>query len=604
LEDLEPFYDYYSRELTYLRHQGAQFAKKYPQVAQRLDFTLQESSDPHVERLLESFAYLTARLQRDIDDQFPRLTNALLSILYPQFVCCVPSLSIAEFVLSPDKGKLSDLYAIPKGTPLFINTNESETCRFQTCYDIVLGPYELVSAEIITPSSHLSCASMLASPRALKLCLRSFGEGFKRMNLKSLRFFLEGSRLFKNSMYEGLFAQETKIVALLGDPEAPDAVYELPSGSLSQVGFKPHESVIPYPGHAHPGYRLMFEYFHFPEKFYFFDIENIFLPQEARMLTFFISLSDAFTFKATDITAQHFRLHCSPVVNLFSKISEPVRLNHRVHEYRLIADLKHEKTTEIHSISEVKATVDGSSRLETFDPYFSYSHQTSREKSAFWISRRMPSLNPDFGGTDVFLSFIDQHMDPHLPPAHTAFAHILCTNRFLAHEIPVEALLEPERENPAARIVCLYRPTLQYYPTSEGTSQWRLISQLGLNHLSLSNDHTSLLALKEIVHLYADAQASGSLPELDAILKMETSSVMRRFGLDAWRGFIAGTRIRLTVDPERNTQKDLFLFASVLNHFFSLFAGINSFTELELYNQNSNEVWKTWHPIAGSKPLL
>ena len=194
-------------------------------------------------------------------------------------------------------------------------------------------------------------------------------------------------------------------------------------------------------------------------------------------------------------------------------------------------------------------------------------------------------------------------MNPHAPPTHTLFANVSCTNRFLAHEIPVESVLEPEKENPAAQIVCLHRPTLQYYPATEGTSQWRLVSQLSLNHLSLSNASTSLLALKEIVQLYADAQTSGSLPELDAILKMQTSSVIRRFGIDAWRGFVTGTHIQLTADREKDVQKNLFLFTSVLNHFFALFASVNSFTELALYNQN-HEVWKTWHPMAGNQPLL
>jgi len=603
LEDLESFYDYYSRELTYLRHQGAQFSQKYPKVAQRLDFTSQESSDPHVERLLESFAYLTARLQRDIDDQFPRLTNALLGVLYPQFVNPLPALSIAEFILSPHKGKLSDFHLVPRGTPLFINTKEGETCRFQTCYDINLGPYKIVSVDVVSTASEPSCASLIHSSRALKLHLRSFGDGFKKIDLKSLRFFLEGSRLFKNSMYEGLFAQEAKIAVALGDPKNPDALYSLPSHSLVQVGFREEESVIPYPGHAHPGYRLMFEYFHFPEKFYFFDIKHIFLPQDTQDITFFISLSDNFTFKANDITGRNFKLHCAPIVNLFHKTSEPIRLDHHVHEYRLIADLKQEKTTEIHSILEVKANIDGSSRLETFNPYFSYSHQSLKEGESFWVSRRVPSLNPAFGGTDIFVSFVDQYMNPHAPPTHTLFANVSCTNRFLAHEIPVESVLEPEKENPAAQIVCLHRPTLQYYPATEGTSQWRLVSQLSLNHLSLSNAPTSLLAFREIVQLYADAQTSGALPELNAILKMQTSSVIRRFGIDAWRGFVTGTHIQLTADREKDVQKNLFLFASVLNHFFALFASVNSFTELALYNQN-HEVWKTWHPMAGNQPLL
>ena len=604
MTDSGSFYDYYSRELTYLRQQGKLFAQKYPKVAQRLDFTAQESSDPHVERLLESFAYLTARLQKDIDDQFPRLTNGLLELLYPQFSHPLPSLSVAEFQVSPHKGKISEFHVIPRGTPLFIQTHEGTPCRFQTCYDVYLGPCHLVSAEILRASSDFPAASFFRSSRVLKLHLRSFAGGFKRLNLGSLRFFLEGSRLLKNSLCEGLFAQDATLAVTLGDPNHPEAVYELPARTLVHTGFKENEAVIPYPGHGHPGYRLMFEYFHFLEKFYFFTLENIFLPHDTQDITFYISLSERFSLKETEVSASNFKLHCTPIVNIFSKTSEPLRLDYRTHEYRLIPDVKEEKSLEIHSVAEVKAVREGSSQVETFYPYFSYGVHGNEKGKSFWISRRIPSTTPELGGTDVFLSFVDAHLDPSIPSERTVYATLLCTNRSLAHEIPVGAFLQPEKENPAAQIVCLQKPTLQYYPSTEGTSQWRLISHLNLNHLALSQGQESLEALREIIKLYGDLYTLGSFSELEALLDLKTSSVMRRFGKDAWRGFVSGTRIELTVDAEKDVQRNLFVFSSVLNHFFGLFASINSFTELTLYHSPTHEVWKTWQPLTGSKPLL
>ncbi|MGI4851444.1 MAG: type VI secretion system baseplate subunit TssF [Janthinobacterium lividum] len=361
---------------------------------------------------------------------------------------------------------------------------------------------------------------------------------------------------------------------------------------------------MPYPEHAHPGYRFLFEYFHFAEKFYFFDIDPIDLPEETSDITLYISLADSFTFKANAITAGNFRLNCTPIVNLFTKTSEPIRLNHQTHEYRLIGDLKHEKTTEIHSITQVQATVKGTTLTEVFKPYFSYDHQKHNDQGCFWNARRVPAVNYHLGGGDIFLSLVDQNMDPTVPANQTIFAQLLCTNRTLASEFSAGTLLQPEQENPAAQIVCLYRPTPQYYPSTEASSQWKLISQLSLNHLSLSNDTLSLQALKEIIQLYAGGQNSNTLPELETISRLETKTVMRRFGQDAWRGFISGTHIRLTVNLEKDVQKNTFLFSSVLNHFFALFASVNSFTQLELYQHNNKGSWKTWSPMSGSKPLL
>ena len=598
----ESFYDYYSRELTYLRQQGSQFAQKHPKVAQRLDFTSQVSSDPHVERLLESFAFMAARLQQDIDQQYPRLTNALLGILYPQFINPLPSLSIAEFNFSPQKGKLSSTHTIQRETKLFVTNPEGETCRFQTCYDVSLRPIEVKAAEVIFSATQPDCLPYLTSNRALKLTLKSFNQGFKSIGLTDLRFFLEGSRLFKNSLYEGLFAQENTVV--IQNTSSNPFLIALPAGSLKQVGFKPHESVVPYPKHAHPGYRFLFEYFHFPEKFYFFDIDPIVLPDETSELTIFISLADSFTYKANAITAGNFRLHCSPIINLFNKTSEPIRLDYQRHEYRLIGDLKHEKTTEIHSISQVQTTLEGTSLIRNFKPYFSYDHLKQHDQACFWNARRVPALNNHLGGTDIFLSFVDQNMDPAIPTTQNVFAQLLCTNRALAPEFSAGTLLQPEQENPAAQIICLYRPTLPYYPSTEASSQWRFISQLSLNYLALSNDAVSLQALKEIIQLYAGEQDSSVLPELETIHSLKTKSVMRRFGLDAWRGFVSGTHIQLIIDLEKDVQKNTFLFASVLNHFFALFASVNSFTQLELYQHNNKGSWKTWPPMSGSKPLL
>jgi type VI secretion system protein ImpG len=144
------FSEYFQRELTYLRNSGARFAMQYPKIARRLDLSGVESSDPHVERLLQSFAFLTARLQRDVDDEFPRIANAILETLYPQFISPLPSYAITKFELDETVGKLTHRYTLPKGTPLFTHAVDDEICYFQTGCSMNLYPLKPIKVEVVS----------------------------------------------------------------------------------------------------------------------------------------------------------------------------------------------------------------------------------------------------------------------------------------------------------------------------------------------------------------------------------------------------------------------------------------------------------------------
>ena len=603
--NLRPLFDYYQRELNYLRYQGSRFATQYPKIAQRLDFGASESSDPHVERLLESFSYLTARLQRDIDDQFPRIATGMLEVLYPHFINPLPSMTIAKFVSTPDKGKLTEVTKIPRKTPLFCQTLEGETCRFETAYDIELAPISLKKAEIISRRSLDLPSDILTSTNCLLLRFETFGMEINRINLKKLRFYLSGNSILQANLYEALFAQETEIAVIPGGLSAPENLQLLPQDSLYQVGFLPDEAVIPYPSHAHAGYRLIYEYFHFPEKFLYAEIQNLHLTSTAKSFDILITLADDVFLSPNDINEMTFQLHTTPVTNIFRKTSEPLKLDYRAHETRLVADFRREKTTEIHSIETVKAVFENREEVHEFAPYFSYNHNhVQREQKAFWSARRIPAMNPKLSGTDILLSFVDFEMNPQRPPSHIIYAEVLCTNRMLAQQLPAGSILQPENETPASHIYCLDKPTPQTSAPLEGDALWRLISHLSLIHLTLSNDPASLEALKEIMRLYSNTEHLPTPKELKALVGMSTELVTRRIGLEAWRGFLQGTKVSLTFDKKDGEGGNLFLFSSVMNHFLSLFAAVNSFTELEIINKNRKGIWKQWPSISGSKRLV
>jgi type VI secretion system protein ImpG len=183
---------YYERELTFLRQMGAEFAEKYPKVAGRLLLEPTRSEDPHVERLMQTFAFLTARVQHKIDDEFPEVTDALLNVLYPHYLAPIPSMSVVQFVPDPQRGKLTNGYTVERGTVLYSQPVHGTPCRFRTCYPVTLWPIEVAAARLETPSGGLGTAGPTAVAM-LRLELRCLGgASLHELGLEHVRFFLHG----------------------------------------------------------------------------------------------------------------------------------------------------------------------------------------------------------------------------------------------------------------------------------------------------------------------------------------------------------------------------------------------------------------------------
>lgn len=599
METLDPFSDYYQRELDYLRNAGRKFAKEYPKVAKRLDFSGMESSDPHVERLLESFAFLSARLQRTIDDDFPRITNALIGMLYPQLQEIIPSLAIAQFRTSPKVGKLTSIYAVPRGTALTVRDNQETPCHFQTCYAVDLVPVSIKEVEVVNTDQD-GLRGNTESPQAFRIKIESDAGSFKTIGLNKLRFHISGNRLLQHAIFESIFSvSDTPII------KSNTRHTILPEDSLKNVGFDYEERLIPSARHNYPGHRLIQEYFSFPDKFLFFDLFNLNKFGDATSIEIFLPISKNIPMKSSDVGTRNFLLGCTPIINLFPKMSEPLHLDQRSNEYRLIADQRREKTTEIQSIQAVHSAVEDVENPQKIFPYFGFDkHNELSGAQSFWNARRVSTASPTMDGTDTLISFIDLDFNPSLPASSVIYAHLMCTNRSFAHLVPAGAILQSDAAMPVAEIVCLDRPTPQIYPPLEAKSQWQLISNLSLNQMSLSDDALSLSALKSILRTYADALSINAHPEIDALSKLSTEQVSRRILSDTWRGFVRGTKITATFSDVQKKQTNAFLFSSVLSHFFSLYTVINSFTELEIRKANQEGYWKKWKPLSGSQELL
>lgn len=572
----------FHEELNYLRSAGQSFARKHPKIAERLELDREGSADPHVERLIESFAFLTSRIQRRFDADFPEFTTALLGLLYPNLVNPIPPMTVARFIADPARGKLNAGYDLPARTALFAQTPEGLACRFQTAYPVTLWPLETVQADFVSRDTFDFLDRDPRTVSVLRLRLHSRGIDFADLELRTLRFHLNGPRHNTSQLYE-LLAKHCPQVALFERVTGRHVL--LPPDALRRVGFAVEEAVIPDAPESLPAYRQLQEYFWLPEKYHFFDLHG--LEHNPSILELeILFLLDVVPRERLLLTNDTFALGCTPIVNLFTRTSEPIRLDHTRMEYRIVPDARRERTTEVHSIVSVSATSNPAETAKQLRPLYGAAGAVA-PGDAFWHSRRVPSERPDASGTDVHLSFVDLQFNPAHPPNKTVFAHLLCTNRELATQLTEGSLLQTEVPGPIATIQCLRKPTSPGYPPLGGGSGWALISALRLNYLSLTERPESLSALRRILELYSMDGGLHAQHQIEGIRSMSVRKVMRRIasrgaGEASWQSFRRGYHVAL------HLQRSLFpgaapaLFGDVLETFFQLYAPLNSFVHLDI----------------------
>jgi type VI secretion system protein ImpG len=591
---------YFQDELTYLRESGKEFADRYPKVAARLELGPDGSADPHVERLLEAFAFLTARIRMNLDQQFPEITNALLDVLYPQYLAPLPSSTVAQFNVDPSQGKITTGHRIERETPVFAASMDGVEARFRTTSPVTLWPLEVEEAQIESSDRYDFLDRRTDVQSVVRVRLRALEGSLQELELNSLRFYLNAELRSASNLYELLLGQAVGVVVV---PQHGSRSWR-PASAIRPVGFDDEDALLPYPPQALAGYRLLQEYFAFPRKFMFVDVGELagtMAGEHVDLLFLLGRVPDRFL----SVSKETFALGCAPIVNLFRKTTEPLRLDQRKFEYRLVPDVRRERSTEIHSILSVSRSADDGNESERLDPYYAFGHDAEVEAGGgFWVSRRIPSSRRDIPGSEILISFVDRHFDPAAPAWQTVYAHTLCTNRRLAEQLPHGARLEMDSTAPVSGIVALHRPSAQIDPPAATESRWRLISQLSLNHLSLSGDEEGLRALREILGLHAASAEPAVQRQVSGVRGLSTRPVVGRMGREAWRGFIQGIEVTVTLDEEAFAGTNGFVFGSVLRHFFGLYASVNTFTQLVLRTTRSQEIWKKWPPLAGSREIL
>ncbi len=601
MKDQEELLTYYRSELAYLRQAGQGFAQKYPKLAERLELAADGSSDPHVERLIESFAFLTARIQRRMDDEFPEVTNALLGILYPHLVQPIPPMSIARFLPDPARGKMTTGHLIPRHTSLFSQTADGLNCRFRTAYPVTLWPLRVRQAGLQSraPFDFLDENPGVAS--VLRIQVETQVGALQDLDIKQLRFYINGDAHLTGQLYELIFSHCQGIGLF---DEASQKYIALPAEALQPVGFSLDEDVIPYSGQSHPAYRLIQEYFSLPEKYLFFELNGLGRNSNSETLDI-LFLLDVMPKEITQIPRDTFVLGCTPVINLFHRTSEPIRLDHTQTEYRLVPDLRRERTMEIHTVLSVAASSNPAEESKNLRPLYAVSSvDDALDQQAYWYARRESSQRADYSGTEVFLSFVDLAFHPSQPPNQTVFAHTLCTNRDLALQLPENAMLQIEDTAPIANIYLMRKPTPTGYPPLGGSSRWALISNLALNYLSLEDGPAALEAFKRILRLYSLSDSAAIHRQIEGLREMKSRRVTRNIHSSGWRGFCQGREVSMLFDEQCYVGGNVFLFASMISRFLGMYASVNSFTQLRIETLQHPGESRRFPAVAGTDTLL
>ena len=614
---MEQLLPYYERELGFLRRYSREFSEKYPKIAGRLLIGGEVCEDPHIERMIESFALLNSRIAKRLDDDYPEFTEALFEVLYPHYLRPFPSCSIAHMDFAGAAAQLTTASTIPRGTQLTTRPVRGAACTFRTAYPVTVAPLALTEASfsaIIDPPEAVRTPVGATSSVSITIASTAEQVSVAQLNLGKLRVFIDGEPSFCAALRDALFM---RTVAAYGEADGNGRWVQLNAIPVSTAGFDEEESLIDFSARSHTAYRLLTEYFCFPEKFNFFDIDlqalGALLPSGARTITLHLALSGMRTDSNTarmlgTLSTNNVLLGCTPVVNLFRQRGEPIRLTHTTASYPVLADARRAFAYEVQSIDSVKLvrqTPQGESIIQ-FRPFYSLKHGQTPEKSGhYWVMRRDEMLAERSPGFETEISIVDIDFDPAEVETDTLSLELTCTNRDLPASLTYglrggDLFLEG---GSSVRSISFLRKPSQSHRFERGRgAHWRLISHLSLNHLSLADG--GLDAFREMLTLYDLPRSPSSQRQIGGIAAIAHKAANAWLPGNPFACLVRGVEVRLTIDEEAFVGSGIHAFAHIIERFLGLYVHANSFTQLVMVSNKTGEELLKCSPRSGDLSLL
>lgn len=618
--------DYYEQELRYLRELGGEFAEEFPKIAGRLGLSAFDCADPYVERLLEGFAFLAARVSLKVDSEFPRFTQHLLEMVYPHYLSPLPSMAVVQIRPNLKEGSLQTGFSIPSGEVLRsqIAKGEQTACTFRTAHEVVLWPLQIPEAEYYSHSSAVASLGINGHgdlKAGLRLRLQTTaGLKFKELKLDRLSFFLRGGAA-AFALYEQLVGNALCVSVQSTNP-ADKWQVTIGASEIKRSGFSDDQALLPYTPRSFQGYRLLQEYFAFSERFLFVDVGGL-APAVARCQDMELDLVFQFNrvhkLLVDAVAPNHFNLFCTPAVNLFPKRADRIHLSNNETEYHLIPDRSRPLDFEVHSVTDVKGYGTGAEPRMAFFPFYQIKEKAyPSDRMAYYTlhrQQRRPSAKQrrvgsrsSYMGSEVSVAIVDSREPPFSSQLKQLQVETLCTNRDLPLQMPVgvgPSDFSLQSGAPVESITVVEGPTRPRPSQAQMETEWSLISHLALNYLSLvdTDESNGAEALRQLLQVYSDHGDSYFSRQIEGVLSIHSKPVVRRMGGLPNISFVRGLEITVAMDEPAFEGSGVFLFGAVLERFFTRYVSINSFTETVIRSTERGEIMR-WTPTAGTRHIL
>lgn len=609
----EEFLSRYQQELEFFRDSAGSFADQYPKIADRLRIDSNSIDDPHVSRLVEAFAFLTARIRLKIDDEFPEICEAMLQALYPHYLTPFPPVVMVQlgFEQADVEEKLGG-YMVERGSRLETDPIQGDPCRFKTCYATKVYPFQVEDVSYSEPPFPVpSLAEMnnIESVLHIKLKCESTKVKLNKLNVDHLRWFIGGSPKSASLLYENIMRDCVAIgIGSGNDWQILDANH-----CLKQVGFANEDSLIPDTARQLSAYRILSEFFVFSEKFRFCEMElgktwATIPDKQSTEIVFYFNRSIESLVKSVD--KRSMQLFCTPAINTFVHRAEPIRLNDLQPEYQLVPDAFRKRSMEVLSIDRVTATTDrGESRR--YVPFYASSHEDPSAKAdGYWYATRRPAITSDGEtdrGSEVFLTLVDLNGNRTAENDWTLDVETTCSNRDFVARLPVGEKMKIHLVDSRGTVKAsaISPPTSTFRRIEKKDMHWRLISQLSLNHLSLT-DSSGSESLREILRLHNPSDSPETRGVVDSIKQVSYSreNAIARVRGATGSGLCRGVDVEVWLEGDKLVGFGSYLFASVLENFLGLFATINSFTRSRFFLEGSKLLLLKGKPKSGHNPLI
>lgn len=609
MEDLLPHYE---RELAMLRRSLHDFAARYPKIAARLAISGEHSEDPHVERMLQSFALLAARIDTRLHDEYPEFTEGMLETLYPQYLRPYPSCSIVEFDIEGLFDALSGSVKIERGTDVVTKT---QSCRFRTAYDVTLAPMRIAAARYRPSASAPANASLPPDTSgliAVTFASASTAAGLHAIAPPTIRLHLHGQREVVTALTDTFLLRATQAFVEADGSGRWIALDRLP---IAAAGFGPNDALIDEGSDASAPFRLLAEYFAFPDKFEFIDLDAAAMLAAAgrcKTLTLYVAVGglhdDSWAGqRVAQLNERHLKLFCTPVVNLFPTKAEPIKIDPLTHAYTVTPKVQKSSEAsdvEVYSVDAVYPEKQSASSPSAFQPFFGLMHGSAAALSGpYWVARTEEDIERR-GSRAAKLAFVGLDGQPAAVPVPQVALDVTCTNRNLPATLPYGSAtgdLVVEGGSVAGRLVLLRRPTESVRAQHSNGSLWRLLAQFTPHAMALSTE--GLDEIKRLLRQYA-ALSPAPARHIDGIAFVGSRSTMQWIVMDPCPSLVRGIEVTLAVDEPAFSGSSISAFIDVMDRFFAPFAPQNSFVQLVVVSKATGAVLRRCEPRQGALALL